>query len=471
MFEGCFEVFSFIDALFWRYIGFVLIVAIGCYFTVISKGFQMRSLRAVMKAFRQFASLKEERAQGTHPLKVFFASTGGMIGLGNIVGIVTAVQIGGPGAIFWVWIAGLLGSVIKYSEVFLGLKFRVRNQQGGYDGGSIHFIRRAFKARWISGALCVLLCIYGVEIYQFSVLTHTLSINWGLNHLLVVIAALGIVIYTITGGIQRIGKICAALIPLFTLVYLGMCLWVIALHAPQLPSLLLEILKGAFSGQGALGGFAGSSVLLAMQQGVSRAIYSTDIGIGYDSIIQSETSTTAHKSQARLAILGVAIDNTICSMTLLVALCTGLWKAVPAIDSSFVIQKACALHFPASALFMSFFITLLAYSTIISYLYAGLKSARHLHKRLGEKIYLVIGPALLFGFAFLDQSRALLVMSLSGCLLVTINMLGIFRLRKEIDFSLEDERVLNATDLEQSGIMDDPLRIKLNVCKAKRSDL
>ncbi len=437
MFDHVFDVLSRVDAFFWRYVGFVLIAALGCYFTFTTRFFQIRAIPQALKSFAHFVSYRSSGASGTHPLKVFFASAGGMLGVGNIVGIVTAIQLGGPGALFWVWIAGFLGSLIKYSEIFLGLKYRVRNEKGGYDGGSIHFLKRAFNVRWITPVVCILLCIYGAEIYQFSVLTHSLSVNWNLNHLFVVSAVLAIIVFTVAGGINRIGKICILLIPFFTLIYLSMSLWVIGHYVLELPSLFGEVFKGAFTGHGALGGFAGSSIFLALQQGVSRSIYSTDIGIGYDSIIQSETSAEKHHAQAHLAILGVFFDNAICSVTLLVALCTGLWKTSPPIDPSMMIQQALGLHFPGLALFMSVFISMLAYTTIISYLYAGLKSARHVHPRFGEKIYLVLGPTFLFGFAFVDQSQALLIMSLSGCMLVRINVLGMFRLRKEIDFSLD----------------------------------
>ena len=111
----------------------------------------------------------------------FFASVGGMIGIGNVVGIVTAVQIGGPGALLWVWVAALAGTIIKYSEIFLGLKHRVKNDRGGYDGGPMYFLRRAFNNQWIPIFVSILLCIYGVEIYQFAVVTDSLTVNFDLN--------------------------------------------------------------------------------------------------------------------------------------------------------------------------------------------------------------------------------------------------------------------------------------------------
>jgi len=441
MLNHVFDFLSCVDAFFWSYIGFAIIVLLGGYFTIKTRCFQIRSFPAIMRSFSSLMRYRKGSSRGTHPLKVFFASVGGMVGVGNIVGIVTALQLGGPGAIFWVWIAAFLGSLIKYAEVFLGLKYRVPNEKGGYDGGSIHFLKKAFNVRWIGTFVCILLCIYGAEIYQFSVVTHSIATNWGIDQVGISIGMLVLILYAVKGGIQRVGKICSLLIPAFTLVYIAMCFWVIGHHLPEIPRLIVSIFKSAFTGHAAMGGFVGSSILIALQNGIARAVYSADIGIGYDSIIQSETSADKLILQARLTIIGVFIDNLVCTCSLLVVLCTGLWYVTPQLDSMLVVQQALSFHFPGQEIFMPFFLFVLVYTTLISYLLVGLKCARQLHSGYGEKVYLFLAAAFLFCFSFLDQSKALLVMSLSGCMLLIINLLGIFRLRKEIEFALPEESI------------------------------
>jgi AGCS family alanine or glycine:cation symporter len=438
MFNHVFDFLSRLDAFFWSYIGFAIIAVLGSYFTIKTRFFQIRLFPTIIRTFSEFIRYRASSSRGTHPLKVFFTSVGGMVGVGNIVGIITALQLGGPGAIFWVWIAAFLGSIIKYSEVFLGLKYRVPNEKGGYDGGSIHFLRKAFNVHWIGTLVCILLCIYGAEIYQFSVLTHSISSNWQLDHVVVSLGILSLILYAVIGGIQRVGKICSLLMPAFTLVYIAMCFWVIGHHIPELPGLFVTIFKSAFTGHAGIGGFVGSSILLALQNGIARSVYSADIGIGYDSVIHSETSAEKLVSQARLTIFGVFIDNLVCTCSLLMALCTGLWYAAPQMDSTLVIQKALSFHFPGQEIFLPLFLFVLVYTTLISYLLVGLKCARQLHSKYGEKVYLFLAAAFLFCFSFFDQSKALLVMSLSGCMLLIINLLGIFRLRKEIDFTLPE---------------------------------
>ncbi len=436
MINDFFSILSQMDEIFWRYLGFSLIALLGCYLTVSTRFFQVRALSSTIRTFIYFFNFRAGKETGTHPLKVFFASVGGMIGVGNIVGIVTALQVGGPGAIFWVWIAAFLGSLIKYAEVFLGLKYRQKNKEGGYDGGSIYFLQKAFRSRKVAVVVCILLCIYGAEVYQFSILTHSLSTNWHLNHHLVVFSLLGLIFYTVMGGIKRVGKACGLFVPLFTIIYIVMSLVVIGSHLGELPGLIRGIFVSAFTGHAAIGGFAGSSIMLALQQGISRSVYSSDVGIGYDSIIQSETSAVQIENQARLSMLGVFIDNLVCTLSLLVALTTGLWKTNPILDPFLVVQNGLATCFPGQAIFMPVFLFVLIYTTLISFLFVGIKCARFLHPDLGRKVYLVFAAAFFLFFSFADPSRALLVMSLSGCGLLCINLLGILILRKEIVFSL-----------------------------------
>lgn len=438
MFEHIFTALESIDTFFWGYIGFSAILLLGLYFTIKTKAFQIRVIPRVFKTFFHLLFHKTGDTQGTHPLKVFFASVGGMIGVGNIVGIVTAIQIGGPGALLWVWIAGFLGSIIKYSEVFLGLKYRISNEADGYDGGSIYFLLKAFKTPAISLLVSALLCVYGTEIYQFTVLSNCITLNWNIPYPIVVATLLGLIYFAVLGGIKRVSQISAYIIPVFTLTYIAMGAWVLFNNLSSIPTIFQLVFKNAFTTKGTLGGLAGGSILLALQQGVSRAVYSADIGIGYDSIIQSESSVKNIINQARLSIFGVLLDNLVCTCTILVALCTNL-TTVSQINPSIVVQTAFAKYFPFQNIFMPIFIMVLVYSTLTSYLVVGFKCAKYIHKAYGPKIYLFFSLFLFIAFSFLDQSKALLIMSLSGCMLLCINLTAIFILRNEVVFEAQED--------------------------------
>ncbi len=439
MFDSLFTFLERVDSFFWTYVAFILIACLGSCLTIYTRFFQFRTLPVIISTFTQLMGRSSKEQRGVHPLKAFFASVGGMIGIGNVVGIVTAIQFGGPGALFWVWVAAMIGGIIKYSEIYLGLRFRVANKHGGYDGGPMYFLQQAFKWRWIPIFVAILLCIYGVEIYQFTVVAESVTSNFGLNKYLVILGLLAAVLYASLGGVARVGKICALFMPLFVLIYMVMALWIVAEEIQSLPGILRDVFITAFTGHAAVGGFAGSSIILAIQWGISRAAYSADIGIGYDSIIQSESTTVYPERQARLAILGVCVDNIVCTMSILIVLVTGIWKAEVPIDASHLIQTAMSAYFPGMNLFMPLFILIVGYTTLIAYFTVGLKCARFLYPRHGEKLYIFYGIVMLLLFSFLEQGHALTVMSIAGALLLSINLLGIFRLRHEIAFVSEDE--------------------------------
>lgn len=434
---------NLLDSLFWGYIAFVLIIVLGVILTFQAKFFQIRNLHQVIKTFFYFLQHKQEKKAGVHPLKTFFASVGGMIGIGNIVSVVTAIRIGGPGALFWLWVTGIIGAVVKYCEIYLGCKYRVSNEYGGYDGGPMYFLRRAFSSTLIPSTVAALLCIYGVEIYQFSVIAESVSSNWHIPHILVTVILLFSVLYAAKGGVRRLGEICSYVMPFFLVAYVLMSLWILSKEMHILPSLLAIVFKSAFTGHAAIGGFAGSSMILVVQNGIARAAYSADIGIGYDSIIQSESSSPHPERQARLAILGVFIDNVICSLSMLIVLLSGVWKILDPLEGSQMIQLALSKYFSCIKYFLPLFLIITGYTTIVAYFAVGIKCASYLFPKRGKTGYLIYGTLCFLFFSFVPQSQALLIMSLSGAMLLSINLLGIFRLRNEINFDYDQKNLLD----------------------------
>ena len=146
MFTSLYNALMQADSLFWSYVAFVLIIFLGCYLTFVTRFFQLRAFGSILKTFFQCLLTRTKEERGVHPLKVFFASVGGMIGIGNLLSVfVTAVQIGGPGALIWVWVAMLFGTIIKYSEIYLGIKHRIPNASASFDGGPSIFFAMHLK--------------------------------------------------------------------------------------------------------------------------------------------------------------------------------------------------------------------------------------------------------------------------------------------------------------------------------------
>lgn len=431
-----FSSLSAFEDILWGYLCVPILIILGGYLTWISGAVQIRLFPKVLKTFASFFRLKERNRDEVHPLKAFFACMGGCVGIGNIVSITTAVQIGGPGALLWVWFAAILGMIVKYSEVYLGLRYRIQNKHGGYDGGPMFFLRNVFSGSWAPVVVSLFLCIYGVEIYQFSVVTHSVSANFNIPPIAVVAILLFLVMFAGYGGVKRVGSISSAIIPFFVIVYVGMGSWVLWDMWEEVPRVINEVLKGAFSGHAAAGGFIGSCLMQTISQGVRRSCYTSDIGIGYASVIHSESLAKIPEQQASLVIFDIFIDTfLVCTTSLTLILCSGIWQeAVPA---EMLVQNVLALYFPFMNLFMPFFLFLLGYCTINAYFCVGLKCAEYLSPAFGRKIYFVYGATMLVLFSFVEPAQAQMVMTVAGGFLLLLNCYGIFRLRHQISWALD----------------------------------
>ena len=277
-----------------------------------------------------------------------------------------------------------------------------------------------------------MLCVYSTEIYMFRVITHSVNVNWHVPSALVTILLLGLVLYASSGGISRVGKISTVIISLFLVLFSGMCLWVFLLHIGEVPQMFHLIFRSAFEGHAPLGGFAGGGIYLAVSQGMARGCYSGDIGVGYASIVHAESRQQDPRKEAQSAILGIFIDTFIvCTFSTFLILLTGVWhESVPA---SQLVQDALAFHFPYMEFFMPLFLFLLGYSTLIAFFVVGLKCARFLHPKRGAMAYYIYAISAFLVFSVLDQEYALTIMSIFGGLLLVLNIIGIFKLRKEIE--------------------------------------
>lgn len=430
------EQLDLIEHILWTALGVPIVMFVGFYLTIKGKFCQIRHLPAVFRTFLGFLRVKDSKCEGgVHPLKAFFAAVGGCVGIGNIVGICTAVQIGGPGALFWVWITAIAGMILKYSEVYLGVMHRVPDGKGGYHGGPMYFLAKAFKQTWIPRVVCVLLCVYGVEVYQFSVVTTSVTSNFGINSYVVIAVMLALVIFAGSGGVRRVGNISSTSLPIFVLIYVGMGMWVLLNNLSVLPSVFKEIFTSAFSGYAAFGGFAGAGIMTTMSQGIRRACYTGDIGVGYASVIHSESRAQVAEKQASLAIFDIFLDSFIvCTTSLFLILTTDIWHQP--IQAGELVQTALGQYFPYMNIFMPIFLFILGYNTINAYFCVGLKCAQHLSPTLGRPIYYTYAVIALLLFSFMGSAQAQSVMAIAGVSLLIINGCGIFILRNEISFNI-----------------------------------
>lgn len=452
------NIFSFLNTFedfLWGYIGVPMLVFLGIWLTFQSNFFQIRKLPYVIRKFITLLAMRKGDQRGIHPLKAFFASIGGCVGVGNIAGICTAIQIGGPGALFWIWVTAIIGMIIKYAEVYLGMRYRVSNNSGGYNGGPMYFLQHVFKNPFIPTFVAILLCIYGVEVYQFSIVANNIVSNLGFNKYIVVFGFLGLVLFAGSGGIKRVGGIASTMIPLFVTLYIGMGIWVLLNNLSAIPIVFEQVMSSAFTEAAAFGGFAGSTLMMTISHGMRRGCYTGDLGVGYASVIHSESCTQIPQEQAALAVFDIFIDTfCICTTSVMIILVTGVWHE-PVDSSGIMIQAALSQYFPYMNLFMPLFVFLLGYTTINAYFCVGLKCAEFVSPKHGKKVYYVYAVIALLIFSFVGVEQAQTIMTIVNGLLLIINCYGIFHLRHEISFKLGDkeELVLQEQESEDASLV------------------
>ncbi|MEM7495412.1 MAG: amino acid carrier protein [Myxococcota bacterium] len=460
MIDATFAALESVNDFLWGYVGVALILGGGA---LVSRRLGWVQLRAPTRVLLTALSLlrqpssdtsNQQNKRGVAPARAFFASLGGCVGIGNLAGVAVGVQIGGPGVLVWMWIVALLGMALKYGEVYLGMTTRRPNEQGSYDGGPMYVLAQAFPScqTWLPKLAAGLLCLYGVEIYLFGVIKETAATSWSLPAPLVSALLLALVILGTSGGVRRIGAISGILVPLFGLAFLAMTLWIVLSNASKIPALLATIFQSAFRGHSAVDSFAGSTFILVVSRGLATACYSGDVGIGYASIIHSESRSRDPCRQASLSMLDIALDTFICTCAALLVLLTGVWHEP--VNGNLAVQVALAKTFPYMHVFMPMLFFCLGYTTLLAYMIAGLKCAAFLNAKWGKKVYWGFATVAFTVFSFVEPHHALSVMLFAGGLLMILNCGALLRLRSKIHFAPADPKTpdnASYNDSEKAG--------------------
>lgn len=439
MLEQIFSTIEVLDDIFWTYGGVPMLLGLGFYLSCRSNWFQIRQLPAVFSIFTKFMMQKSnDNERGVRPIHAFFASVGGCVGVGNVIGVCTAVQIGGPGAVFWMWIAAIMGMLVKYGEIYLGIKFRIQDKDNSYFGGPMIYLKRVPGGFFLAPIVSVLLCLYGVEIYIFRVLTDSVSLGWGVNPYVTIVLLLFLVLGIGQGGVRLVGQLSTYIIPVFLVAFSGMSLWVFVMNCAKLPAVIWSIFAHAFSPHAAIGAFAGSTVILSMSHGIKRACYTGDIGVGYASTIYAESREAIPQKQASQGIVEIILDTfIICTLSVFVILLTGTWHQ--GISESVVVARSFELYFPHVQIIWPIFIFLLGYSSLLAFFAAGRRSAMLLSPKYGSMCYMIFAAIAFLAFSFIGtMAQCMAVMAMVGMLLLSINLYGLFYLRDEVKFNLRD---------------------------------
>lgn len=387
---------------------------------------------------------KENRKKGTiTPFQAFTSTLGTTAGATNIVGVAVAIALGGPGALFWMWMVALIGMATKYSEIVLGLKYRERNKEGEWVGGPMYYIKKGLGWKPLASlfSFFLMLEIFASTMVQSNSISTQLNNAFNWNEMLVgglLVVFVGIIVI---GGIKRVGKVTDKLVPFMILGYILATLSVIVWNFEQIPHVFALIFKHAFTPISATGGFAGAAIAGALRWGLARGLYSNEAGMGTASFAHSAAQTDHPSKQAIWGILSVFIDTiVICSLSGFAVLITGAWKAVGPDKASSMVDIALSTIMGDfyGSLFVSIFLSLFVVTTVIVLIFYGEKQAEYLFGLKAAKgsrfVYLVaIFIGAIGGLQFIWQFLDLLLAAIT-----LINIVPLLLLNKEVKEITQD---------------------------------
>lgn len=332
---------SAVNNFIWGVPAMICIIGVGLYLSIRTNFLQIRKFPYAMKITLGRMLKKREASDGAlTPFQAVCTALAATVGTGNVAGVAGAIAIGGPGAIFWMWISALLGMCTKFSEVTLAVHFRERNKDGDYVGGPMYYIKNGLKKHWhwlayLFSAFGVLTVFGTGNATQVNTITTAIDsalYNYNLIsedgaatlNLIIGIVLAGLIALILLGGIKRIGQVTEKLVPFMAIMYILLALGVIVVHVGAVPAVFSAIIRGAFDPAAVTGGAVGS-FFMSMKKGVSRGIFSNEAGLGTGSIAHACADTRKPVKQGFFGIFEVFVDTiVICTLTALVILCSGV---------------------------------------------------------------------------------------------------------------------------------------------------
>ena len=369
---------SAINGVVWGPMMLVLILGVGLFLSI---GLKLMPILRIGTGFRllwggRTASAGDEKEGEIPPFQALMTAMSATVGTGNIAGVATAIFLGGPGALFWMWITALIGMATKYSEAVLAVKYRETDEKGQHVGGPMYYIKNGLgkKWAWMGVAFAIFGAAAGFGIgntVQSNSVADVLHANFSIPTWISGLVMMILVGAVILGGIKRIGHVAGALVPFMALSYLIAGLIVLAINAHLLPQALDLIFTHAFSPVAAQGGFAGAAVWAAIRFGVARGVFSNEAGLGSAPIAHAAAQTNDPVRQGLIAMLGTFLDTlVICTITGLVIVSSGAWTGGE--SGAALTSQAFATALPGLGNYLvAIALAIFAFTTIIGWSFYG----------------------------------------------------------------------------------------------------
>ena len=374
-----------VNGFVWGPVMLTLLLGTGIYLTI---GLRGMTISHIPYAFRQLFKGRESSGEGEiTPFNALMTSLSSTIGMGNIAGVATAIGLGGPGALFWMWCAAFVGMATKYAEAVLAVNYRETDELGRKVGGPMYYIKNGLGGNWkwlgMTFALFGSLAGFGLaNTVQSNAVSQVLETNFAVPTLVSGLVMAVLVGTVLLGGIKRIAVVAGKLVPFMALLYISATLLILVIHVAEIPAAVVLVVDSAFNGAAATGGFAGATLMLALRMGIARGIFSNEAGLGSAPIAHAAAETNSPVRQGTIAMLGTFIDTlVICTMTGLVLIVTGVWSGEPQGAAMTLAAFTSTLAF--GDLLLSICVALFAFTTMLGWSYYGERCAEFL---LGPKV-------------------------------------------------------------------------------------
>jgi len=435
------EILGHIRDAVWGVPTMIVLLGTGLLLTIMLKGTTfIRLPRAIKMIFE-----KEEGGGGdVSPFASLCTSLAATIGTGSIVGVATALRIGGPGALFWMWVSALLGMATKYAESLLAVKYRTIDENGQYAGGPMYYIEKGMGKKWIP--LAKAFAVFGLvtallgcgTLPQVNAITESVE---SLFHVPVWVTGLIVTVVSgavILGGIKSISKVAEFVVPIMAVLYIGGAVFVLSIRIQAIPAIFSDIFSAAFRPTSVAGGVTGTvliSVLTSMRTGIARGIYTNEAGLGSAPIVSASAKTNSCVRQGLISMTGVFFTTiVVCTMTGIVILSSGLLNT-STVDGSVLASQAFSLGLPGNigGYIVTVGIIFFSFTTIIGWCYYGERCAVYLTG--GTKVitgYKVVYILMLAIAPFLALDAIWTLADITNALMAFPNLIALLALRKVV---------------------------------------
>ena len=427
-----------INEVLWSYVLIIMLLGCAIWFTLRGKFVQFRMIREMVRLLGDSTQKAAGGEKHISSFQAFAVSLASRVGTGNLAGVATAVAVGGPGAVFWMWLIALLGSSSAFVESTLAQLYKVKGKDS-FIGGPAYYMERGLGWRWMGVLFAILISITFGFAFN-SVQSNTICAAWensfGIDHQWMGLGITALTLLTIFGGIQRIARVSSIVVPIMALGYIALALGVVLINITELPDVIRTIVSSAFGWEQALGGTVGA----ALMQGIKRGLFSNEAGMGSAPNVAATAHVTHPVKQGLIQALGVFSD------TLVICTCTAfiiLFSGVP-LDGSLngvqLTQAALSAEVGnAGGIFVALAILLFAFSSIIGNYYYGEANIRFITSRPSVLLVyrLLVGGMVLFGaLASLDLAWSLADVTMG--LMTICNLIAIALLSKQAFLLLQD---------------------------------